>query len=104
MIDRSTKQKFWNKRVNARAEGIEFKLTLDEFVELMKAAGITTDDLHIKGYHLARYEDSGSYEVGNCRFVHYLVNYGEKKVSPKAREASRRNAIKMNTDRWNIRV
>lgn len=82
--------------MNAKAEGIEFKLTLEQFVGLMEEAGVETKDLHIKGYHLSRNNDTGAYEIGNCRFVHYLVNYAEKKVSPKARAASRRNALWMN--------
>lgn len=92
-VTRKLKQKFWNKRVNAAKEGIDFNLTLDEFVSLMEDANLSIDDLHIKGYHLSRYNDTGSYSKENCRFVHYLVNYSEKKVSDKAREASRRNMI-----------
>lgn len=90
-ITRPLKQKFWNKRVNAKKEGIEFNLTLEEFVSLMEEAQIGVDDLHIKGYHLSRFNDSGEYSKTNSRFVHYLVNYSEKKVSEKASEASRRN-------------
>ena len=92
-IDRKLKQKFWNKRVNAAKESIEFNLTLEQFVQLMESSNITLDDLHIKGHHLSHYNDSGAYEIGNCRFVHYLENYAEKKISDKAREASRRNII-----------
>ena len=33
-IDRKLKQKFWNKRVNAAKESIEFNLTLEQFVQL----------------------------------------------------------------------
>jgi hypothetical protein len=90
----SLRQKFQNKRVNARKEGIPFRLSVDDFVSLVKEAGLTADDLHIKGYHLSRYCDSGAYEIGNCRFVHYLDNYGEKKISDKARAASAENLKK----------
>ena len=93
-VTRPLKQKFWNKRVDASKEGIEFSLTLEEFVALMEDANISIDDLHIKGHHLSRYNDSGSYTKDNCRFVPYLVNYSEKKVSDKARNASRQNMIR----------
>lgn len=95
MVTRSLKQKFWNKRVNAKKEGIDFCLTLDKFLALMREAGIQESDLHIKGYHLSRYFDNGAYKEGNCRFVPYLDNYAEKKVSAKASAASRRTALAM---------
>lgn len=93
---RKLKQKFWNKRVNAEKEGIPFKLTMEEFLLMVETAGLTEDDLHIKGFHLSRFNDEGAYEVGNCRFVHYLVNYSEKKVSEKASAASRQNILNYN--------
>lgn len=102
MIERKLKQKYWNKRVNAKAEGIEFSLSLDQFVQLMNEANITIDDLHIKGYHLSRTNDTGAYEIGNCRFKHYLINYAEKKVSDKARKASSENMKRLNKKRLGL--
>lgn len=57
----------------------------------MEIAGIKESDLHIKGYHLSRYSDKGDYSMDNCRFIHYLDNYAEKKVSEKSRKASAEN-------------
>ena len=96
---RKLKQKFWNKRVNAEKEGIEFLLTLSDFISLMEESSLTIDDLHIKGYHLSRFGDTGPYSIDNCRFVHYLVNYAEKKVSDKARAASRQNILNYNLNK-----
>lgn len=95
-ITRALKRKFWNKRVNARKENIPFELTLDDFVGLMEIANITIEDLHIKGYHLSRYNDSGGYSPENCRFIYYLDNYAEKKVSDKQRLASSINMSRYN--------
>ena len=102
VIDRRLKQKFWNKRVNAKAEGIGFELTLDDFVSLMKEANITVDDLHIKGYHLSRKNDEGPYKMGNCSFKYYLDNYAEKKISDKARNASSENMKKLNNKKLGL--
>lgn len=90
----SVYRKYSNKRVNAAKEGIPFNLSYDEFVHLMAESHISVDDLHIKGYHLARYGDTGSYEIGNCRFIPYLDNYSEKVITEKSRNASRSNIRK----------
>lgn len=84
-------QKYLNKEINSKKEGIGFHLSFSDFQKLMEDVGITVDDLHIKGYHLSRYNDSGDYRMGNCRFVDYRVNYAEKKISDKARETARQN-------------
>lgn len=90
--DGKLKQRFYNKRVNAKKEGIGFNLSLDEFVKLVVDANIKSSDLGIKGYHLARFNDSGAYEVGNCRFIHYTENLAERKVNDSWRAASSSNA------------
>jgi hypothetical protein len=89
-------QKFLNKKINSKKEEIEFYLTFDEFKQLVQDANITVDDLHIKGYHLARYNDSGNYEIGNCRFIPYLDNYKERKISDRNRLASKQNILNYN--------
>jgi hypothetical protein len=88
------KQKYYNKKVNAEKEKIDFKLSFNEFKILAEQANITDVDMSIKGYHLARNNDSGAYEVGNCRFIYYKENYKEKKVSDKVRETSKVNVKK----------
>lgn len=82
--------------MNAKKEGIDFNLSLMEFIALMQEANINENDLHIKGYHLSRFNDEGDYSITNCRFIHYLENYAEKKVSAKSRLASSNNILKYN--------
>lgn len=99
MIDREVYRKWSNKRVNARKEGIEFDLTLEEYIELLYEANITHEDVGNVGYHLARYNDSGPYRKGNCRFIYYLENVGEKCISPAMRRASSENLTEFNKNR-----
>lgn len=89
--DRRIYTKFSNKRVNAKKEGIEFSLSYEEFLTLMENANVTVDDLHIKGYHLARFHDCGAYSVDNCRFIPYLDNYAEKVISEREKSAGKEN-------------
>lgn len=77
--NRVLKNKFYNKRTNALKEGIGFLLSFEDFLFLLDEANITVEDLHIKGYHLSRFNDSGDYTIENCRFIPYLVNYSEKR-------------------------
>ena len=93
-MNRACWRKYSNKRVNAKKERIEFKLTYDQFKLLLEEAGITHEDIGNNGYHLARYNDEGAYEIGNCRFIFYKENIAEKKISEKSRRASRKNALK----------
>lgn len=90
------KIKYKNKQTNATKEGIGFCLTFAEYELLMNKAGITISDIGIKGYHLARFRDQGDYTVDNCRFIPYLENYREKRLSLKSVESSRQNMIKYN--------
>lgn len=86
-------RKYSNKKVNAHKEKIDFLLSFEEYEQLVKDANITVDDIGIKGYHLARYNDTGNYELGNCRFIYYLDNYAEKKITIATREAARQNIV-----------
>lgn len=86
-------RKFYNKRVNAKKEGIGFFLSIDDFASLLREAKITSSMCGIGGYHLARYNDSGAYIIGNCRFILAIDNYRERKVSEYSREASRKNIL-----------
>jgi hypothetical protein len=88
--------KFACKRCNASKEGIYFKLTLEEYIALSKEANITSTDIKPNGYHLSRFNDSGAYEVGNCRFLFHKENIKERKISDKNRQASKENISKFN--------
>ena len=78
--DGKLNRRWINKRVNARKEGVECKLTFDEYCTLVKEAGLVSSQLGFTGenYVLARYNDSGDYEVGNCRFITQKENSDEK--------------------------
>lgn len=93
--DGKLRQKYRNKRANARKEGLECELTFDDYCTLVESAGLKSSDLGFSGkkYVLARYGDMGNYTMGNCRFILQSENAAEKKVSDKARAASRRNIV-----------
>lgn len=94
--DGKLKQRYYNKRINAKKENILFGLSFDEYCQLMCDAGITSSKLGTNQYHLSRYNDCGNYVVGNCRFIWCLENYSEKKISDKCRQAASNNIIRAN--------
>jgi hypothetical protein len=71
--------KYKNKEKDAKARNLIFNLTLEEYEQLIIESNIKLEDIKINGYHLARYNDSGGYEIGNCRFVTYKENLQERK-------------------------
>lgn len=92
--DGKLRQKFRNKRVNARQEGIPFELSFEDLVSLMKRAGVCSSDWGFdagKNYVLARHNDSGSYRIDNCRFITQRENMREQNDSPSQVAARRRN-------------
>lgn len=96
--DGKLKQRWLNKCINAKQEGLECLLTFDEYCQLVKRAGLKSSQLGFKGqkYVLARYNDEGDYTFDNCRFITQSENCREKKLSPEGIEILRRNAAKMN--------
>jgi hypothetical protein len=60
------------------------RLTLSDLQNLLAEANITIDDVgrHSHEYHLARYGDTGPYEIGNCRFITCAENQKERAYSP----------------------
>ena len=73
-------QRYSNKRINARREGIGFNLTFEEFCILCKEKHLKSSNLGFSGdgFVLARYNDKGDYSYGNCRFVTNLENIHER--------------------------
>ena len=65
----------------ARIRGDECTLTTLQIAQLLDEAGIDISQLgRYRGcYHLARYNDTGNYEWGNCRFVTISDNIREQK-------------------------
>ena len=84
----SLKSKINFKKWNATKEGLEFLLTKEEVVKLLEEAGITWEQWSFSGYHLSRYNDSGNYERGNCRFLPALENWREHKFTEAQRLAA----------------
>lgn len=91
--DGKLKQRFINKCVNAKKEGILCRLTFDEYCSLVYKAGLKSSQLGFTGekYVLARYNDKGDYTLDNCRFITQRENAMERKVSKKAQNASSNN-------------
>lgn len=90
--------KWRNKIVNAEQEGLECLLTFPQYCQLVKEAGLKSSDLGFTGggYVLARYNDTGNYEVGNCRFITQQQNADERVITERQREVGRINVKKMN--------
>lgn len=81
------------KKSNAAKEGIGFSLSTSQIQNLLDEAGISESEWRHDGYHLARFNDTGDYAQGNCRFIPARENYAERVVSDRQKEASRRNII-----------
>lgn len=78
--DGKLKQRYINKRTNAKQENIEFNLTYEQFIQLVVDADLKSSQLGFTGenYVLARYNDCGGYTLGNCRFITQKENSDEK--------------------------
>lgn len=79
------------KRVNAKKEGLLFLLSKEEIQQLLNKASISVEQWSLRGYHLARYNDAGNYEINNCRFITAAANRSEKKISEKMKIANEKN-------------
>ena len=73
-------RRYINKCINAKSEGLICELTFDEYCLLVKNAGLKSSNLGFTGdkYVLARYNDSGNYTYGNCRFITQKENMKER--------------------------
>ena len=72
-------QKFKNKQINAKKEGLNCFLTYYDFCNLVRLANIKSSQIGFKSkekYVLARYNDCGDYQLGNCRFITFLYKRG----------------------------
>ena len=72
---------YWKqKRRLGKRNTIPFLLSPTELIELLNDAGITAKDIGqaLHQYALARYNDTGNYEVGNCRFITVKENIAER--------------------------
>jgi hypothetical protein len=83
----------WRYKVSfARMRGIPMLLSLQEYRQLIKDAGIAAYQIgkSKNSYQLGRYGDTGNYEKGNCRFITFSQNQLERKISNKQRAANRK--------------
>ena len=73
---------YWmNKRTRQRTTTAhKFLLSATDTVQLLNDASITVNDIgrHPHQYQLARHNDTGDYEMGNCRFTTVKDNIAEK--------------------------
>lgn len=78
--DGKLRQRWYNKQMNARKEGLECFLTFDEYCQLVKDAGLVSSNLGFSGdkYVLARFNDQGDYTLDNCRFILQAENAKER--------------------------
>ena len=81
--DGKLRQRYENKKINARKENLECELSFEEYCFLVKKAGYKSSELGYSGKNskkivLARYEDKGNYTLGNCRFTTAYENNDEK--------------------------
>ncbi len=94
------KQRFANKKWNAKIENIPFHLSLTEFISLIQNKNLKSSDLGFSNKNgkkmvLARYKDQGGYDITNCRFITQKENANEKIISEKSRLASSNNAKRL---------
>ena len=70
------RNRLWHR---AQKRGDECLLTAKQISDLFDEAGITMADIGQKAdeYHLARYNDTGNYEWGNCRYILSVDNVRE---------------------------
>lgn len=97
--DGKLKRKWINKCINAKKENLVCNLTFEEFCNLVYDAGIKSSQIGFSTkdkYVLARYNDDGNYDLGNCRFISHKENMHERKLTDKSRMSSHNNAVKMN--------
>lgn len=74
------KTKWATLKQRAKAYGVDFQLTLEQYKALAVEAGIEAEQIgRCKGeYCVGRLGDVGPYTVGNCRFITVSQNHKEK--------------------------
>lgn len=79
MVVDLAKKKWRNHTHGARRRGINW-LTLDEYRDKLKEAGITPEQVGRAShqYHLARWTDKGDYTPASCRFVTVPENHQDR--------------------------
>lgn len=72
----------------------ESTLSFGQYIDMILSAGLRPLQIGLRRgqWHLARPEDSGSYAIGNCRFVPQEVNQRERKEGYQTRPEFRLKA------------
>lgn len=77
-ISRQIKLAFYSHRAAARKKGINFLLTLNEWLAVWEASGRLQERGRNKGqYVMARFGDKGPYAIGNVRICTVTENHHE---------------------------
>ena len=84
--------KYWKEKKSHGTPNKQFLLSATDMLQLLNDASITANDIGRQPhqYQLARYNDTGDYEMGNCRFTTRRENRAEQKSTkgiPKGRRA-----------------
>jgi len=86
--DERTKKiwQYWCSKKKLAKPHKQWLLTGAELVQLLDDAGITIYDVGVgsQKHNLARHNDSGHYQVGNCRFITMRENIKERTFTPEA--------------------
>ena len=73
---------YWKRKKNRteKEAGKNFKLSPTEMVQLLEDAAIAPNDIGTRShqYVLARHNDTGDYEINNCRFITHRENIQER--------------------------
>jgi hypothetical protein len=76
-------QKYTSKRYNSiYRHKMGISITEKDYACLVYAAGINLTDINKGGFNLARLNDTGPYDRGNCRFIPSAINMAEIKSYP----------------------
>lgn len=86
--DGKLRKKYNNKKTHSK-NTVGFNLTLKEYCQLVIDAGLVSSQIGFSGdkYVLGRYGDTGSYEIGNCKFITQSENNKERKTTEKMSNA-----------------
>lgn len=81
--DRNLRRKWTTKRRQAEINNVEFKLSYEDYKYLAEIAGIDSTQIGSfkLNYCLGRYNDTGPYEIGNCRFILCIENRFEHHIN-----------------------
>lgn len=97
------REKFWSQRAQAKARGVPFLLTFEEWLAWWEAFSPNWRELRGRGrgkFVMARLGDKGPYALGNIEPKLHEANMAESEYSPeRAVRGERNGAAKLTADR-----